>query len=194
MSFGGACNLGSLFIQNFIKNPFTKKAYLDTELLSKAIKVAVRFLDDVIDVNVFPDKIYENYQKNMRTIGIGMTGLADALAMLGLKYNSKEAYDYVDNLFELCTIAEYRESIELAKEKGMFNFCNPEKHAKGNFVLNNLPLELRNDIEKYGIRNAKIQAVAPTGTLSLTFGNNCSSGIEPIFSLSYDRKAKIGGK
>ncbi len=192
--YGGACNLGSLFLHNFVKNPFTKQAHLDTEALRDTISIAVRMLDDIIDVNKFPDKIYENYQKGMRTIGIGITGLADMLAMLGMKYDSQEARDYVESLMQMITNAEYYASIQLAKEKGCFPLCEPDNHMRGNYVMDTLESTLVKDIAKYGIRNAKIQAVAPCGTISIVFGNNCSSGIEPIFSLSYDRKVKIGGQ
>lgn len=192
--YGGACNLGSLFLHNFVKNPFSKQAHLDTEALRDTISIAVRMLDDIIDVNKFPDKIYKNYQKGMRTIGIGITGLADMLAMLGIKYDSQEARDYVESLMQMITNAEYYASVQLAKEKGCFPLCEPDNHMRGNYVMDVLEPTLAKDIAKYGIRNAKIQAVAPCGTISMVFGNNCSSGIEPIFSLSYDRKVKIGGQ
>ena len=192
--YGGACNLGSLFLHNFVKNPFTKQAHLDTDALRDTISIAVRMLDDIIDVNKFPDKIYENYQKGMRTIGIGVTGLADMLAMLGMKYDSQEARDYVESLMQMITNAEYYASVQLAKEKGCFPLCEPDKHADGTYVKSVLEHDVIDEMSEYGIRNAKIQAVAPCGTISMVFGNNCSSGIEPIFSLSYDRKVKIGGQ
>lgn len=192
--YGGACNLGSLFLHNFVKNPFTKQAHLDTDALRDTISIAVRMLDDIIDVNKFPDKIYENYQKGMRTIGIGITGLADMLAMLGMKYDSQEARDYVESLMQTITNAEYYASVQLAKEKGCFPLCEPDKHADSTYVKSVLEHDVIAEMSEYGIRNAKIQAVAPCGTISMVFGNNCSSGIEPIFSLSYDRKVKIGGQ
>lgn len=192
--YGGACNLGSLFLHNFVKNPFTKQAHLDTEALRDTISIAVRMLDDIIDVNTFPDKIYENYQKGMRTIGIGITGLADMLAMLGMKYDSQKARDYVESLMRMISNAEYYASVQLAKEKGCFPLCEPDKHVDGSYVNYVLEHDVIDEMSEYGIRNAKIQAVAPCGTISMVFGNNCSSGIEPIFSLSYDRKVKIGGQ
>lgn len=192
--YGGACNLGSLFLHNFIKNPFTKQAHLDTDALKDTISIAVRMLDDIIDVNKFPDKIYENYQNGMRTIGIGITGLADMLAMLGMKYDSQEARDYVESLMRMISNAEYYASVQLAKEKGCFPLCEPDKHVNSNYVKSVLEHDVIAEMSEYGIRNAKIQAVAPCGTISMVFGNNCSSGIEPIFSLSYDRKVKIGGQ
>lgn len=192
--YGGACNLGSLFLHNFVKNPFTKQAHLDTDALRDTISIAVRMLDDIIDVNKFPDKIYENYQKGMRTIGIGITGIADMLAMLGMKYDSQEARDYVESLMQMITNAEYYASVQLAKEKGCFPLCKPDKHADSTYVKSVIEHDVIDEMSEYGIRNAKIQAVAPCGTISMVFGNNCSSGIEPIFSLSYDRKVKIGGQ
>ena len=192
--YGGACNLGSLFLHNFVKNPFTKQAHLDTDALRNTISIAVRMLDDIIDVNKFPDKIYENYQKGMRTIGIGITGLADMLAMLGVKYDSQEARDYIESLMKMITNAEYYASVQLAKEKGCFPLCELDKHVDGAYVEYVLEHDVIAAMSEYGIRNAKIQAVAPCGTISMVFGNNCSSGIEPIFSLSYDRKVKIGGQ
>lgn len=192
--YGGACNLGSLFLHNFVKNPFTKQAHLDTDALRDTISIAVRMLDDIIDVNKFPDKIYENYQKGMRTIGIGITGLSDMLAMLGMRYDSQEARDYVESLMQMITNAEYYASVQIAKEKGCFPLCEPDKHADSTYVKSVLEHDVIDEMSEYGIRNAKIQAVAPCGTISMVFGNNCSSGIEPIFSLSYDRKVKIGGQ
>ena len=192
--YAGACNLGSLMLHNFVEKPFTDTAYFDFSKLSQTIKVAVRMLDNIIDINTFPLPQYENYQKNFRTIGLGVTGLADMLVMLGYKYNSKEAVDFVDTLLEFIAIAAYNNSINLAIEKGPFPFCEPESFIQSGFInahkngVNGTPwYEISDRIERYGIRNARILSVAPCGTMSLTFGNNCSSGIEPIFSLGYDR-------
>lgn len=198
--YGGACNLGSLFLHNFVIDPFTDEAHLNFSLLRKTIFTAVRMLDNVIDVNTFPHKIYENYQKNFRTIGIGFTGLADALAMLGMKYNSEEARTYVDNLVEFIAFNSYKASIEIAKERGSFPFLDREKFVNSGYLnkhckeIDSSWREIKDDILRYGIRNGKILSIAPVGTLSMTFGNNCSSGLEPIFSLEYNRKVKIGGQ
>lgn len=197
--YGGACNLGSIFWHYIIDDPFTKKAKLNMYKLEKAVNTAVRFLDNIIDINKFPDKIYENYQKAFRTIGLGVTGVADALCMLNIKYGSKESIKYIGNLMNTIAKLAYRASIELAKEKGEFPFLDREKFIQSGFIQKHIVYDkewedIASDILKYGIRNSKILSVAPTGTLSLTFGNNCSSGLEPIFSLSYDRKVKIGGQ
>jgi ribonucleoside-diphosphate reductase alpha chain len=197
--FGGACNLGSLFLHNFVVNPFTSEAYIDYDELKHAISVGVRFLDRVIDINNFPDDIYENYQKSFRTIGLGVTGLADMLAMMNFKYNTQKANEFVFRLMDFISYYAFKSSIELAKEKGSFPFLDREKFVQSGYLQKHAKINddwkaLLQDIIKYGIRNSKIMSVAPTGTLSLTFGNNCSSGIEPIFSLEYDRKVKMGGQ
>lgn len=200
--FGGACNLGSLFLHNFIINPFMHNAAVDYDKLKDAIFTAVRMLDNIIDINNFPDKIYENYQKSFRTIGLGITGLADALAMLGIKYNSKDAKSFTSCLMNFISLNVYKASIELSKEKGEFPLLDREKFVESGFISKHCSNGeyidewkiVKEDILKYGIRNAKMISIAPTGTLSLTFGNNCSSGLEPIFSLEYERKVKIGGQ
>lgn len=198
--YGGACNLGSLFLHNFVTDPFTKKAKVDWDLLKNTIYIAVRMLDNIIDVNTFPHIIYENYQKNFRTIGLGFTGLADAMAMLGMKYNSETGRSFADNLTEFIAFNAYKASIELSKEKGAFPFIDREKFVNSGYITKHCKepdsswREIKEDILRYGIRNAKILSIAPVGTLSLTFGNNCSSGLEPIFSLEYERKVKIGGQ
>ena len=196
--YGGACNLGSLFLVNFVEMPFTKEANVNWPLLEKTISTAVKMLDEVIDANIFPAKVYENYQMNFRTIGLGVTGLADMLVMLGYKYNSQEGRDFVDYLMNFISSRAFNASALLAKEKGCFAKWNRKKFLQGGYMKrmreDEVWAETLSNIEKYGLRNAKIMSIAPTGTLSLTFGNNCSSGIEPIFSLNYERKIKIGGQ
>ena len=198
----GACNLGSLFLHNFVENPFTKDAKINYTDLRYAIEVAIRMLDNVIDINNYPLEAYENYQKGVRTIGLGVTGLADMLCMLNMKYDSKEAVEFVDNLMDDISFIEYETSIMLAKEKGAFPYLEDEDRenfASSNYIMKHYEKSSKwkkiiEGIKKYGIRNARLQAVAPTGTLSLTYGNNCSSGLEPIFSLEYERKIKFGGQ
>lgn len=197
--FGGACNLGSLFLHNFVENPFLENASVNYKKLEDTIYIAVRMLDNIIDINKFPDKIYENYQKAFRTIGLGITGLADMLAMLNLKYNTKEASLFSFDLMNFIAKNVYKASIELAKERGVFPFLDKEKFVQSGYITKHAEAyeeweEIRADILKYGIRNAKMLSIAPTGTISLTYGNNCSSGLEPIFSLEYERKVKMGGQ
>lgn len=198
--YGGACNLGSLFLHRFVISPFTPNARFDCNALDDTISVAVRMLDNIIDINKFPSPIYENYQKAFRTIGLGVTGLADALAMLGMRYNSREAMQWTNRIMSHISARAFLASSNLAAEKGSFPFYNADKYLRGGFLERHKALNdiYWNDaieaITKNGIRNAKIMSIAPTGTLSLAFGNNCSSGIEPIFCLDYERKVKIGGQ
>ena len=195
----GACNLGSLFLHNYIENPFTEDAYFDFEKLKQVIPIAVRMLDNIIDINYYPLEAFENYQKNVRTIGLGITGLHNMLWMLGLDYESKESLEFVDNLMDFIVYHTYCASVELAKEKGAFNFFD-KKYADSNFIKKHIEKgnqnwkSLRQDILKYGIRNGRMISVAPCGTLSLTFGENCSSGLEPTFDLEYDRTVRVGGQ
>ena len=200
-NYGGACNLGSLFLHNFVRHPFTSQAYFDFEKLAQVIPIAVRMLDNIIDINKYPLPHYERYQKSLRTIGLGVTGLADALVMLGYKYNSSEAVEFTDTLMESIAICAYTSSINLSKEKGCFELFDANKFVQSGYILKHLSgknsdawKQIVADINTYGIRNARLMSIAPTGTLSLTFGNNCSSGIEPIFSLEYNRKIKVGGQ
>lgn len=199
----GCCNLGSLFLHNFVENPFTENAKVNWDLMKTTIKTGVKILDNIIDINNYPLKNFEDYQRNIRAIGLGITGLADMIVMLGMKYGSKESIDFVDNLMNFISYNAYNASCILAKENYSFNLLNREKFIKSNFIQKHVAeynsedtdwKNLTEDILKYGIRNARLISIAPVGTLSLTYGENCSSGLEPIFSLEYDRKIKIGGQ
>ena len=188
-----------MFLHNFVENPFTSKAKINYDKMKNTISTAVKFLDNIIDINNFPSPIYKNYQKSFRTIGLGVTGLADMLVMMNMKYNSPEAEKFIYDLMNFISLNAYLSSIELARTKGEFPFLDRDKFIQSGFLTKHVEKhkeweEVINGIKQYGIRNSKILSVAPTGTISLTYGNNCSSGIEPIFSLSYDRKVKMGGQ
>lgn len=200
--YGGACNLGSIMLQRFVLSPFTDKADYNEKALCDTVRTAVRMLDNIIDVNTFPSHIYKNYQKRYRTIGLGYTGLADMLAMLGFKYDTKVACDFTKQLTELIALTAYETSCDLAEEKGSFPGLDRDQFIQSNFIKKHCEngiyadrwCAVRDRIATTGIRNARLMSVAPTGTMSLVFGNNCSSGIEPIFSLEYIRKVRIGGQ
>ena len=130
----GACNLGSLFLHNFVLEPFTKNARIDFDKLEKTIKVAVRMLDNIIDINKFPLENYEKYQKAVRTIGLGITSLADLMVMMNVRYGSKESVELTDKLMDFITYSAYNSSCELAKEKGCFPMLNKEKFVESNFI------------------------------------------------------------
>ena len=194
----GACNLGSLFLHNFVVDPFKETAHIDKIKLAETVTVAVRFLDDVLDINKYPLENFKNYQDNMRTIGLGISGLADMLTMLNMKYSSEEARGFADDLMEFITFNAYVASNNLAKEKGSFPLLQNDKFINSGF-LNKYKGdekwdELIGDIEENGIRNARLISIAPAGTISVAYGENCSSGVEPIFSLEYYRDIHVGGQ
>lgn len=184
------CDLGAMNLTKFVHNAFTEKAYFDFENFYKSIYNSVRFLDNVLDATDYPlEKIREQAQANRR-VGLGFTGLADTFVMLGIKYGSNESKYLSEEIGKALRDYSYKSSVEIAKEKGPFSNYK-EDFLKSNFVKT-LDKELRDDIKKYGIRNINLNTVAPTGTTSFSLGQNCSSGIEPIFSLQYDRKIRTG--
>lgn len=184
----GACLLGSINLARLVNAPFTHQADLDMDQLDKLVATAVRMMDNVVDVSLFPIPQQAEEAKAKRRIGLGVTGLADALAMCRLKYSSPEAVKQTEEWMEAITLAAYSASIELAKEKGAFPLFNADGFLrKGSFAAERLPIEMQDDIRKYGIRNALLTSIAPTGTISL-YAGNVSSGIEPIFAYSYTRK------
>ncbi len=185
------CCLSSLNLTKFVISPFTPDAYFDWEAYKETIGVGIRFLDNVLDATKYPLQKIEDMSKQWRRIGLGFTGLADAWAMLGIIYGSDESKAHSHELGQVLRDASYSASIELAKEKGPFPACDKPKLAEANFIKQ-LPEDLQKNIRKHGLRNIAMNTTAPTGTTSLTLGQNCSSGIEPIFSLSYDRNVRTG--
>ncbi|RME14783.1 MAG: adenosylcobalamin-dependent ribonucleoside-diphosphate reductase [Bdellovibrio sp.] len=183
----GACDLGSFNLTQFVKHPFQSNADFDWERFEKFIPVAVRLLDNVIDVSAFPLPQQKRMAQGSRRIGLGLTGLADTLAFLGLSYGEEKGRKWAQKVVKTLCFKAYEASIELAKEKGPFPFFEKDKYLKSPFIQN-LPVELQEKIQESGIRNSHLIAIAPTGTISLLAGN-VSSGIEPIFELSYSRKA-----
>lgn len=157
----------------------------------------VEMLDNVVDRNVYPDDGFKQYQELLRTLGVGTTGLATMLQMLNLKYGTEEANIFIDELYNVIAKYLYSASVELAKTKGSFKLFDANKYLQSGFFTNHDDLEwkqIKSDIRKHGIRNARLISIAPSGTTSLVFGNNCSSGIEPVFMYEYSRDIKIGGQ
>jgi ribonucleoside-diphosphate reductase alpha chain len=182
----GACDLGSLNLTRFVLSPFSSRARIDVEGLKTTIQIAVRMLDNVIDVSLFPLPQQAENARGSRRIGLGITGLADALVMLGLTYGSERSLSTAAEVMRLICHAAYRTSIELAREKFSFPYFEREKFRQSVFVRG-LPDDIQKGIAGHGIRNSHLIAIAPTGTISLLAGN-VSSGIEPIFATSYARK------
>jgi ribonucleoside-diphosphate reductase alpha chain len=186
----GACDLGSINLTRFVLDPFEQGARLDEEGIRRTSEIATRMLDNVIDATRFPIERQRDYSLGARRIGLGITGLADALVMLGLRYDGDGARQVAARVMALICHAGYRTSIRLAEEKGSFPFFDREPYLQAVFVRA-LPSDIRDGIERSGIRNSHLTAIAPTGTISL-FANNVSSGIEPIFGLRYRRRI-LGG-
>lgn len=182
----GACDLGSLNLTQFVRDPFTPQARLDESGLMATAEVATRFLDDAIDASRFPLPKQERSAHSSRRIGLGITGLGDALLMLGLHYASEAARSFAANVMQCVCLTAYRTSVALAREKGAFPAFEPEKYLEGQFVAA-LPHELRVAIRNDGIRNSHLVAIAPAGTISLLAGN-ISSGLEPLLAANVARK------
>ena len=182
----GACLLGSVNLAQLIENPFKDNARMNLDELETLVTTAVRMMDNVIDISNFPLEQQRKEAQAKRRIGLGITGLADALIMCGLTYGSDPAAKAADDWMTAITQAAYKASIALAEEKGTFPLYDKQAFLKSEFVLG-LPEDIQAEIAKHGIRNALLLSIAPTGTISL-FADNVSSGIEPAFSLSYNRK------
>ena len=181
----GACDLGSINLTRFVKAPFSSNSSLDIDGIKKIVPVAVRMLDNVIDVSNFPLAIQKRRARKTRRIGLGFTGLADALIMLGLKYGEDESYALASKIMSTISHTAYRTSIKLAREKGAFPSLHKARYLEGSFIQS-LPADIKKQIAMHGMRNSHLTAIAPTGTISLLAGN-VSSGIEPVFAFRHKR-------
>ena len=182
----GACLLGSVNMARLVTSPFQANAALDVEALNELVATSVRMMDNVVDVSNFPLGEQQAEAKAKRRIGLGVTGLADALLMMGLRYGSDEAAEQTEVWMKAIARAAYLASVELAKEKGPFPLFDAEKYlASGNMMQ--MDDDVREAIREHGIRNALLTSIAPTGTISL-YAGNVSSGIEPVFAYAYTRK------
>lgn len=184
----GACNLGSLNLTRFVRAPFTDHAGLDMEALRACVAPAVRLLDNVIDASRFPLPQQAEQARGSRRIGLGITGLADALIMLNLRYDDEAARRLAGRIMETVCHGAYRASIDLAREKGAFPLFDAGGYLDSRFIAR-LPDDIRDGIAQHGIRNSHVTAIAPTGTISLV-ANNVSSGLEPVFDLQYRRRVR----
>ncbi|WGL17572.1 adenosylcobalamin-dependent ribonucleoside-diphosphate reductase [Microbulbifer bruguierae] len=182
----GACNLGSVNLMCFVREPFTGRARLDREGIAHCAAIGTRMLDNVIDLSQYPLPAQEVQARGCRRIGIGITGLADALIALGLHYDSNAAREIAAEVLQTLRDSAYRTSIALAKEKGSFHFFRRDAYLASADILA-LPESLRRGIEALGIRNSHLVAIAPTGTISL-LANGVSSGIEPVFDFQHRRR------
>ncbi len=185
----GCCCLGNVNLAKFTLDDFTPNARVDWPNLEKALRYATRFLDNVLDYNADRHPLLAQREASLhsRRIGVGFTGFGDMLIRLGLKYDTEEAIAFTDQLFERIKHIVYDESTELAVEKGAFPAFDLEKHLRSAFIKRLHPATVEK-IKANGLRNAAVLTVPPVGSGSVLAG--CTSGIEPIFSLSYVRKSK----
>ena len=182
----GACLLGSINLAKLVVNPFGSDASLDEGALNDLVATAVRMMDNVVDASNFPLEQQAQEAQAKRRIGLGVTGLADALLMVGQRYGSDEAAATAENWLKAIARAAYLASVELAKEKGAFPLFDAEKYLASG-TMQAMDEDVRAAIAAHGIRNALLTSIAPTGTISL-YAGNVSSGIEPVFAYSYTRK------
>lgn len=184
----GACLLGSINMTQFINVPFSTRPEFDRGRFRTAVSTAIRMMDNTIDVSLFPHKAQMDEAKAKRRIGLGMTGVASALAMMKTRYDSKEGRDIVEDWAAELQTSAYWASSGLAVEKGAFPLFDVDAFSKCD-TFRMLPLLLQQTIKKTGLRNGLLTSIAPTGTISL-LADNVSSGIEPIFALEYTRKVR----
>ena len=187
----GCCCLGSINLTRFVQNPFAVDARFDEAGFIKVAKVATRMLDNVLDVTVWPLPQQQEEARSKRRVGLGFTGLGDALVMLNLRYDTAEARTAAQRISEVMRDAAYEASLELAKERGAFPLFNADLYLSGSNFASRLPQGLKDKIRAHGLRNSHLLSIAPTGTISLAFADNASNGIEPAFSWSYSRKKRM---
>ena len=185
------CCLAAMKLSEFVNEPFSPDASFDYEAFAKSVKVGIRFLDNVLDATAYPLDRIETFSKRWRRIGLGFTALGTALTMLGITYGSEESIEFASEMSAVLRNASYRASANLAAEKGAFPAFDAPSILAANFVRS-LPEDVRALIGRQGLRNIQMNTVAPTGTTSLSVGQNCSSGIEPAFALQYERNIRVG--
>ncbi len=187
----GCCCLGSIDLTRFINEPFSEAASFDREAFAEVARVAVRMLDNVLEATVWPLPQQQAEAASKRRVGLGFTGLGDALVMLNLRYDTAEARDMARQISELMRDTAYKASSDLATERGAFPLFNADLFFNGQSFASRLPAALKKHIRQHGLRNSHLLSIAPTGTISLAFADNASNGIEPAFSWTYSRKKRM---
>ena len=187
----GCCCLGSINLTPFVRDPFGARARFDFDALGKVVRPAVRMLDNVLDATVWPLKQQQDEARAKRRVGLGFTGLGDALIMLGLRYDTDEARHMGAKIAEVMRDEAYAASVGLAQEKGAFPMLDAEHYLTAPRFASRLPERLKSEIRRHGIRNSHLLSIAPTGTISLAFADNASNGIEPPYAWTYQRKKRM---
>jgi len=186
----GCCCLGSINLTRFVSDPFSPKARFDFDAFAKVVHPSVRMLDNVLDVTEWPLPQQRAEAMNKRRVGLGFTGLGDALIMLGVRYDTEAARSMAARISEVMRDEAYLASVELAQEKGAFRLLNKKKYLAAPRFASRLPEKLKGLIREHGIRNSHLLSIAPTGTISLAFADNASNGIEPAYAWTYQRKKR----
>ena len=187
----GCCCLGSINLAPFVREPFGAKARFDFNAFAKVVRPSIRMLDNVLEATVWPLEQQHAEARAKRRVGLGFTGLGDALVMLGLRYDTDEARRMAARIAEAMRDESYAASVEMAKEKGAFPLLDVERYLAAPRFASRLPDRLKEDIRKHGIRNSHLLSIAPTGTISLAFADNASNGVEPPYSWTYQRKKRM---
>ena len=185
----GACDLGSINLTQFVRDPFSARSSLDFDGIAATAGIAVRMLDNVYDLSHFPLPRQADVAKGSRRLGLGLTGLADALIMLGITYGSDRSLTLAGDIMRTICVAAYRASIDLALERGPFPCFVADQYTGGEFIRS-LPEDIARSIRRNGIRNSHLTAIAPTGTISLLAGN-VSSGLEPAYAFTMRRRIRL---
>jgi len=187
----GCCCLGSIDLTRFVRDPFSARPAFDEAGFVEVVAVATRMLDNVLDVTPWPLPAQQQEAANKRRVGLGFTGLGDALVMLNLRYDTQDARDMAGRISEIMRDAAYAASSDLAVERGSFPLFNADLYLSGGSFASRLPQGLKDKIRTQGLRNSHLLSIAPTGTISLAFADNASNGIEPAFSWAYTRKKRL---
>jgi ribonucleoside-diphosphate reductase alpha chain len=187
----GCCCLGSINLARFVRDPFESTARFDYEAFAEVAKTATRMLDNVLDITVWPLPEQFDEARAKRRVGLGFTGLGDALVMLNLRYDTPVARDEAQRIAQTMRDAAYEASSDLALERGAFPLFNADMYLSRGTFASRLPAALKDRIRAQGLRNSHLLSIAPTGTISLAFADNASNGIEPPFSWTYTRRKRM---
>jgi ribonucleoside-diphosphate reductase alpha chain len=187
----GCCDLGSINLTRMVDNAFTDQASFNFDRFAEIVRPAVRMLDNVLDLTVWPLAEQEGEAMAKRRVGLGYMGLGSALVMLGIRYDTEEARSLAAKITEFMRDEAYLASVELAKERGPFPFFEADEYLKAPRFASRLPEAIKDQIRQHGIRNSHLLSIAPTGTIALAFADNASNGIEPPFSWTYNRTKRM---
>ena len=187
----GCCDLGSMNLTRFIADPFGDAPAFDYERFRRAVSISVRALDNVLDLTLWPLQAQEREAQSKRRIGLGFTGLGNALTMMKIRYDSDAGRAFAAGIAQTMRDVAYEASVALAQERGAFPLFDADAYLAEPHAASRLSPELRQRIREHGIRNSHLLSIAPTGTISIAFAGNASGGIEPAFSWTYTRRKRM---